>query len=455
MKLQNRISVNLSLFFSILHVIISLIIYWQFSLFRKEEFAYLLNEKAATSLKLITEVKESEKQLLKLIDQNTINKLFDEKTLIFNDSSKLIYSSVDDAVIDWSLADLRYLKSHRTFYRHQDKYDVFGIYYKSPKANYYLLTSAEDVYGNRKLEYLKFLLIATLLVGVTVMWITSLYFVRSVISPLNIFQKKITTITERNLTERFEETENKDEINLMAKAFNQMMLRIQNSYKKQQEFTANASHELRTPIARIITQLENLQIIASHSPQTAEYLVSIKNDANQMADLITSLLLLSKVEENSEVHFLEVRRIDEILFDAISLVKKQFSDFQVSFSINEDDDSDLNLEIPCNESLLKIVFINLLKNSYFYSDNQSASIEIIPLEDGQLVVRITNSGCIIAESEQHLLFQPFMRGRNAQSKPGTGLGLRIAQRILAHHKAQITYLALNDKTNVFDVIFPL
>ncbi|MES2654024.1 MAG: HAMP domain-containing sensor histidine kinase [Bacteroidota bacterium] len=452
MTLKRRIAIYSSLFFSIIFGVTSVLVFVQFSNFRKDEFRERLEEKALTSMKLLIEVQEVDKQLLQLIDRNSIHKLYNEKTLIFNDSFQLIYSSVDDVVIHWTVDDLRKLKEEKTLFKADGEYEVYGIYYDSQSIDYYALISAEDKYGKRKIQFLSALLIITFLVATSVVWIVSFNFTRKLVLPLDNFQQKITNISLNNLTERLEESNKKDEINLIAKAFNQMMFRIENAYRKQQEFTANASHELRTPIARITTQLENLEQLESHSTETKIYIENLKNDANQMADLITSLLLLSKVSDNNTELLQDRKRIDEIIFDAIAIVKKHYPDFYPHFELIENPLVEYKLDIICNDSLLRIAFVNLLKNAYLYSNDKKAIIEIEQLSNEQVLVRIKNNGEVLDSDEQQKLFQAFMRGKNSIYKPGSGLGLRISQRIFTYHGAQLNYTVSPPNLNQFEII---
>lgn len=452
MTLKRRIAIYSSLFFSIIFGITSVMIFFQFSNFRKEEFKERLEEKALTTMKLLVEVQEVDKQLLQLIDRNSIHKLYNEKTLIFNDSLQLIYSSVDDVVIHWTVDDLKKLKEKKTLFKAEGEYEVYGIYYDSQNVEYYALISAEDKYGKRKIQFLSVLLLITFLVATSLVWIVSFNFTRKLVLPLDNFQQKITNISLNNLTERLEESNKKDEINLIAKAFNQMMFRIENAYRKQQEFTANASHELRTPVARITTQLENLAQLENHSSETKVYINNLKNDANQMADLITSLLLLSKVSDNNIELLQDSKRIDEIVFDAIAIVKRIYPDFYPHFELIENPLVEYKLDIVCNDSLLRIAFVNLLKNAYLYSNDKKAIIEIAQLSNEQVLVRIKNNGEVLDADEQQKLFQAFMRGKNAIHKPGSGLGLRISQRIFTYHGAQLNYTISPPNWNQFEII---
>lgn len=455
MTIKQRIALYSSLFFSVLFGLTSIIIYYQFSNFREEEFKERLEEKAYTTMKLLVEVQEVDNTLLQLIDKNSIHKLYNEKTLVFNDSFQLIYSSVDDAVIKWTVDDLRKLKTEKTLFKNDGEYEIYGIYYDSQNVDYYALISAQDKYGKRKLQFLSFVLTTTFLIATAIVWLVSFNFTKRLILPLDNFQKKITNISLNNLTERFTETGKEDEINLIAKAFNQMMSRIEDSYKNQQEFTANASHELRTPIARIITQLENLEQLEKHSIETQTYLQNIKTDANNMGELIGSLLTLSKISE-TQIDFTNTKkRIDEIIFDSMALVKKNYPDFSSGFELIENNDFEYNLDIFCNESLLKIAFSNLLKNAYLYSANKKALIEIEQINTNQIAVRIKNNGNTIEKAEQQKLYDTFMRGKNSQNKPGSGLGLPLSKRIFNYHNATLNYSVTEQNLNQFETIFTL
>ena len=96
MTIKSKISLYISIIFTILFGMICLLVITLFSDYRKQEFKERLREKAYSDIRLLVEVKEVSETLLKIIDQNTINELYSEKTLIFDGNFKLIYSSLDD-----------------------------------------------------------------------------------------------------------------------------------------------------------------------------------------------------------------------------------------------------------------------------------------------------------------------------------------------------------------------
>lgn len=453
MNLKNKISFIVSLLFTVIFAISATVVYILFADFRQEEFETRLEEKAVSTIKLLVEVEEIDQHLLKIIDQNSIHKLYNEKILIFDTNFHLIYSSLDDTKINWNKTDLSYLKKHKHFYRKEFEQEIFGIFYDTNTRDYYALISASDTVGKRKLKYLLYILIGTYIVFTIICWFITTYVVKRLLFPVDIFYQTLKGINENNLNTRVPVKKKKDEIDLLANEFNQMLQRIDISYQKQKEFTAHASHELRTPIARIMSQIENKIIDTDASGIENVYLKNILNDVNQISDLISSLLLLSKIGNSTAVGN-EICRIDELIFESTEKINMIYPDIKLNLDILHSDFEEHTLEIRGNKSLLEIAFTNLIKNAYKYSDNKTVSISITSKEDA-LIIAISNTGPTVLESEQKNLFDPFMRGENSKNKSGVGLGLPIVQRIIVQHNAEIMYQATDSKTNTFYITFPL
>lgn len=450
MNLKRKIAFSISLLFTIIFAVSVSIIYLLFADFRKDEFEYRLKQKAISSIKLLVEVEQVDRQLLKVIDLNSINKLYNEKTLIFDADYRLIYSSLDDTKIDWSVEDLKKLKLNKTFFRKENENEVYGFFYDTKDKDYFALVSANDSYGKRKLTYLLYILIFTYLVFSVFIWLFTYKFVKKLLLPLDAFHIQLKEITEKNLDIRIAVKEKKNEIDLLAVEFNQMLERINQSYIKQQEFTANASHELRTPIARLIAQIENKIIEEKKNNIDHSFHKLILDDVSQLSDLTNSLLLLSKLENNND-ELNEICRLDEVIFDAAERINKVYSDFKIEFVI---DDTIENIEIKGHKALVSIAFENLFKNCYLYSDNKIAKVGI-SIHSNHLTIIISNNGKTLSLNEQKNLFEPFMRGKNSKNKSGLGLGLRIVKRILSQQKATIEYSDAIENMNTFKLTFPI
>ena len=449
MTIKKKLSILLSVLLTLLFSIASFIVIYMYSNFRKEEFKKRLEEKALTSVKLLIDVKEVDKTLLKIIDQNTVNKLYDEKTLIFDDKFKCLYKSLDDIKINWRIEDLVYLQKNKEFFRKEGENELLGVYYKTQGKSYFVLISASDTYGKRKVEFLIYLLVITSLFFSILGWILAFYSVRIMLEPLKLFHRKISKINANNLAQRVEiTTESENEINLIGIEFNQMMGRIEDAYQKQRSFTAQASHELKTPIARIISQLEN---IMGEMSEIHQYKIqSVIQHSRELNELIESLLLLTKLE-NELFQRPEKTRIDEALDNSISRVCKMYPQFKIKYEIEESETIYAALEISINPILLEIVFSNLLKNAYLYSASKIVSIHLF-YENNQLGISFENDSTTPMALDTESIFQPFIRGKNSNGISGLGLGLGITERIISSYKFSIHYEFIDSK-HKFTLLF--
>ena len=441
MTLKRRLSIYVSAAFSILFGVAIVLVYLSFSSFRREEFSDRLEEKALTTVELLLKVQEIDKQMLKIIDQNSINKLYNEKTLVFDENYRLIYSSIDDASIRWNQQDLIELKKSKRFFRIVGEKEVMGIFYDFEAADYYVLIAAEDRYGNSKLEYLFYSLLTTFLVGIAIVWISTYFIIRRLTKPLDDFQDRITQISANELNAQIPVSPSRnDEITLLARAFNQMLVRIEKSFSAQRDFTANASHELRTPISRITFQLDNLLASEGLSLATRQYLHSISGNVSQLTELINSLLILAKNSPGETKAQFKIERIDELIFAAYDQVGRSFPDFKMNFEIIENEDLGNGLEVRAAKQVLEIAIANLLRNAYQYSSDKTATVVLHQVQEDQLTLIISNLGDPLTTTETDKLFQPFTRGTNARQSSGSGLGLSIVKRILDYHGASIRHL---------------
>jgi signal transduction histidine kinase len=411
-------------------------------------------ETGESTFNLVIEIKEADNELAKKIDDNKIIRLFNEKVLIFNDSMNLVYSSIKDEAINWSKSDLELLKNRDFFYRLENNIDEIGMR-RLYKGKYYLImVSAEDIHGISKLNYLKYLLIAAFIISTLFVWILSFYLSNKSLEPLDHVTKNIQEITDKNLNTRIAESGRNDEVTALAHSFNRMLERIDKSFRYQKEFVGNSSHELRTPIARISSQLENLVNSDQLPAGVITVLNSIIDDTHQLSDIVSSLLVLSRIDERSLKMNSKKIRIDEIIFSSAEYLRKIYPEFKIFFEITNESISETNVEIEGDESLLKIAFNNLLRNAYSYSDNKQVNIHLKQKED-EVEVIMTNSGIAPEINDTLELFNPFIRGTNAVQHKGHGLGLSIVQRIMQYHHSEVKYLIPDKNSNKIIVSFKI
>ncbi|MGU3375361.1 ATP-binding protein [Chryseobacterium sp. M5A1_1a] len=452
MSLKRKIALTISIAFSLLFGMVMAVIYLSFNDFRRDEFKERFRQRLEFTTHFISKSKDFEEEAPIFFNENSDNILLNEKILIFNDQKELIYSTIKDRNVTWDSAMLKELDKKKIIYTEKTTPEIYAALRNINGENYYILTSALDTNGKSKLSYLKYLLIAAYVMSTLLIGFFSYYFVEKFLRPLEDLNKEISEVTAHKLTTQIPVQHSSDEISVLAKSFNTMIGRLDDVFQSQKDFTASASHEIRTPITRMAFQLENLIKFEEHSPKTLSSLQQIQRDVYQLSDLTNSLLLLTKFDKENIQSIYEEVRIDEAIFEAFEAVEKSYPNLKLDFLITEDTSENAFLTIGGIQSLLVIVFINLFKNAAVYSDNTEVKVLITETNDN-LYVEVISHGDTISEGEQIKLFEAFTRGNNAQNISGSGLGLRIVKRILEYHDAEIIYSSPTEYINKFTVFF--
>jgi signal transduction histidine kinase len=452
MSLKRKIALTLSIAFSLLFAMVMAVIYLSFNDFRRDEFKERFRQRLEFTSHFISKSRNFEEEAPIFFNENSDNILLNETILIFNADKELVYSTIKDRNVTWDNALLKELDEKKIIYSEKTVPEIYAALRNINGENYYILTSAFDTNGKSKLEYLKYLLITAYVMSTLLIGFFSYYFMGQFLRPLEDLNTEISEVTAHKLTTQIPVQESDDEINVLAKSFNTMIARLDDVFQSQKDFTASASHEIRTPITRMAFQLENLIKFEKHSPETLASLKQIQRDVYQLSDLTNSLLLLTKFDKENIQSIYEEVRIDEVIFEAFEAVEKSYPTLKLDFLISEDTSENGLLTISGIHSLLVIVFINLFKNAAVYSDD--AEVDVLITETNyQLTVDVISHGDTIPEEEQAKLFEAFMRGNNSQNISGSGLGLRIVKRILEYHNARIKYSSPAESTNKFSIIF--
>ncbi|MDW9379871.1 ATP-binding protein [Chryseobacterium sp. JV558] len=452
MSLKRKIALTISIAFSLLFGMVMAVIYLSFNDFRRDEFKERFRQRLEFTSHFISKSKDFEEEAPVFFNENSDNILLNEKILIFNEKKELIYSTIKDRNVTWDSAMLKELDKKKIIYTERTVPEIYAALRTINGEDYYILTSAFDTNGKSKLGYLKYLLITAYAMSTLLIGFFSYYFVEKFLRPLEDLNKEISEVTAHKLTKQIPVEQSNDEVSVLARSFNTMIGRLDDVFQSQKDFTASASHEIRTPITRMAFQLENLIKFEEHSPETLSSLQQIQRDVYQLSDLTNSLLLLTKFDKENIQSIYEEVRIDEVIFEAFEAVEKSYPELKLDFLINEDSSENAFLTIKGIQSLLVIVFINLFKNAAVYSDNSEVNVLITETNDN-LSVEVLSHGNTISEDEQAKLFEAFTRGNNAQNIAGSGLGLRIVKRILEYHDADIIYSSPDEYSNKFTLIF--
>ena len=427
----------LGMFFLVITGILSFI-YFSYADSRKHEFWERLRYKSIFTANLLLEVKELDRSLLKLIDQNTINRMYDEKILVFNEQNHLIYSSLDDEPISYSTALLEKIRQEEGInYTDLDGDEIVGIHFTGGGKDYVVLASAYDKWGKRMMANLFQNLVIALFGGLLLIILSSYFYIRQVFLPIDRLNHSMRSITENNLKQYLPVRNSRDELDQLAINYNQMQERLHRAFELQKAFVHHASHELKTPLARMNSKMEKaLQIPMDEAAKIVPILASLQQDVGGQADLIEGLLLLHRLQSPSPISVSKLR-LDELLFISIEESQGLYPGFHVHLNMDETITSEGQLTVIGNAILLKTCFRNLLVNAALYGEGKGARIDVQANVEWLSII-VSNGGPPQALADK-LLFEPFFRDENSTGIKGSGLGLSIVKEIAENMNGTVSY----------------
>jgi len=222
------------------------------------------------------------------------------------------------------------------------------------------------------------------------------------------------------------------------------------------DFVANVSHELKTPVTSIKGFVETLLDGAMNNPDDARrFLEVIARQANRLHAIIEDLLILSKLEqetEKAEIVF-GTHKIKSVLTAAIQLCEVRATAKNITINFDCADD----LETNVNEALLEQAVVNLIDNAIKYSEPQSGIELCARRENGEALISVTDHGCGVEEKYLSRLFERFYRVDKARSRKlgGTGLGLAIVKHICQAHNGYVTVESKVGQGSKFTIHLPV
>lgn len=444
-SLRVRFAIGFSILFTVFLAIALLIVYFSFADFRKEEFYKRIKDRSLTTFKFLIEVDQIDLDLLKVIDRNTLNSLYNEKTIIF-EGRQVIYTSIDDIKINYDHSLLARAKLEKEVFTTKGTDELVAIYINQNNKEYTILTEAFDKYGRRKMNFLKWVMIIVYFAGLIVGWTATYFFVKRVISPLESLKSNLHNINSSNLDIRLKQEGQGEEVNSLAANFNQMLERLQQSFSIKKDFVHYASHELRTPLTAMIGITENVLAQDLNAKQYRQALEKLYQKQQNLTDITNSLLLLSDYKMITERDYPQVR-LDELLFRSVEIIQALFPNSMIEVNFDGDAATEESLMVNANVPLLTMAFNNLLKNALQYSSDKKA-IVIIQLLEGEKKLIFKNVGAPLSPMEEHMLFTPFYRASNATATRGNGLGLPLVKQIAELHKATVNFYR-DHEYNVF------
>lgn len=218
------------------------------------------------------------------------------------------------------------------------------------------------------------------------------------------------------------------------------------TFNKQKQFIADASHELKTPIAVIMANSEALE----KEPNEKKWLNNIKSESERMNELITNLLDLAKLENGKNKEIYNVEDLSKIVEMSVLTFESLMFENKIKFEYNIQKD----LKLKCNSVQIKQLIAILLDNAIKHSEENGEIKVFLEKQKNDIVLSVSNKGKEIPKEIRDKIFERFYRADESRNRESNryGLGLAIAKNIVVNHNGKISVDCVGGYTT-FKVVF--
>ena len=247
-----------------------------------------------------------------------------------------------------------------------------------------------------------------------------------------------------DLKKRIDVGAGQDELHQLAAGFNSMFERLDQAFEIEKQFTSDASHELRTPVAVILTQCE---LILEEEKQPEEYqraLKVIERQSRKMSKLIQDLLMYTRLEMKTDKYRKEMVSFSKIVASVcedMTLIRKH--GITLTSQVQEE------VDFPGNQLLLTRLLINLISNAYRYGKENGHIWVKLEKTASEVRLSVEDDGIGIAPEEQEKIFRRFYQADSSRTGEGTGLGLSMVKQIAEFHGGTVTVESVPGKGSIF------
>lgn len=254
------------------------------------------------------------------------------------------------------------------------------------------------------------------------------------LKPLNEFSKKIEEVQAQNLADSEIEENDVKELNQLSVSYNKMLKRLSEAFETQRQFTANAAHELRTPLAVMQVQLDvyNSSEHPDNDACATQTIQMVTEQNERLSKMVKTLLDMSELQT--------VARDDEIALDA--LVEEVLADLEPLAQ-----EKHIQLVQACepvsmmgSDILIYRLVYNLVENAIKYNRLDGTVTVMATEKEGHICIRVEDTGNGIPEELKERVFDPFFRVDKSRSRAlgGVGLGLALVHEIVRVHDGEVT-----------------
>lgn len=451
MKIKDRLALYFTLISTLTLLCVLAAVYYSFGKVMETEFFDRLTDRTMVTAKLYLKADEISSDALNEVREQYLEKLNGEVIRIYNERNRPAFIGDDQQF--WTNETINLVRQQGKVRFKDGNSQVVGIFYKDNQGDFVIIASATDRGTEVRVRQLLRVMVIVFIIIFIGLLACARWIAERILAPLNTFIEQVKLIKSNNLHFRVEEGKNKDEISLLSQNFNNLMEHLEQSFILQKTFVANASHELRTPVTRMIIGTE---IALSKEREQQEYeaaLQSVLEDAEKLENIISALLNLAQADLEYSSSTAEDIRLDELIWKLQTEwnYKKGANQLQVEM-INMPLDDESSLIIRANPTLLQIALDNIISNAFKFSDNQQVSC-VMEMNPEGIILRISDRGVGISEDKLEEIFKPFYSSSGKAEHAGNGMGLYMAHKIITLFGGKISVSSTKNSGTTFKIAF--
>ena len=296
------------------------------------------------------------------------------------------------------------------------------------------------------------------------------FLTKKTLTPLQKLTSEVSQIQAQNLSTQLAVPNSKDEIAQLTSSFNEMLTRLDNAFSTQKQFSANAAHELRTPLAVLQTNLEVFE--KKQEPEMIEYrqlFTMIKEQTARLSQLVGTLLDMTNLKSVPRTDHVSLEElVDEVFCDLDPVAEKAGISIHFDDSSSQDlytdvhtpDASALNnniRNITGSYVLLYRAVYNLVENAIKYNRPNGSVTVSVKEKNGQAMILVKDTGIGISPENQKKIFDPFFRVDKSRSRAmgGAGLGLALVDSIAKEHGGIVKVLESSETGSTIALMLPM
>ena len=296
------------------------------------------------------------------------------------------------------------------------------------------------------------------------------FLTKKALTPLQKLTSEVSQIQAQNLSTQLAVPNSKDEIAQLTSSFNEMLTRLDNAFSTQKQFSANAAHELRTPLAVLQTNLEVFE--KKQEPEMVEYqqlFTMIKEQTARLSQLVGTLLDMTNLKSVPRTDHVSLEElVDEVFCDLDPVAEKAGISIHFDDSSSQDWHTDVHTpdasvlnnnirNITGSYVLLYRAVYNLVENAIKYNRPNGSVTVSVKEKNGQAMILVKDTGIGISPENQKKIFDPFFRVDKSRSRAmgGAGLGLALVDSIAKEHGGIVKVLESSETGSTIALMLPM